>query len=399
MPGTIPARTDSSEALMEISVGPHHPATHGVLRLRLMLDGETIRRAEVEHGFLHTGIEKTAESLTWTQATTVLERMDYLNTLSSNLCYTLALEKLLGVVPAERAVFLRVMMTELHRIASHLFYLSLGSLDLGSTTPYFWGLDLRERITEILEEITGQRMHHNYFRVGGVAQDMPADAGRLILQWLAEFPSRLREVLDLLETNPIFLDRTRGIGKISAEQALGFGLTGPNLRACGVDYDVRKAYPYSGYERFQFQTVLGQNGDVLDRFRLRLREMEQSFQIVRQAFEGLPEGPHRISDPKRVPQPKAEVRRSMEALIHHFKLAEQGFAVPAGEVYQSVESARGELGMYVVSDGANRPLRVRVRPPSLYAVHALPAMLEGAQIADMVAIVASADPVFGEVDR
>lgn len=386
-------------SLMELSVGPHHPATHGVLRVKLVLDGERIRRAEVEHGFLHTGIEKTAESLTWTQAITALDRMDYLSTFSNNLCYTLAVERLLGVTAPPRAQYVQVILLELQRIASHLLYTALGSLDLGSITPYFWGLELREEILDLFEEITGQRFHHNFFRVGGVAQDLPPHFGPIMRRWLTAFPARLEEVLGLIEQNPIVLDRTSGMGRLTGDQALSLGLTGPNLRACGVDYDLRKRYPYCGYERFQFDSVVGENGDTYDRISVRFREMRESYKIVRQAFEGLPAGAYMSADYKLVPPPKETIRTSIEALIHHFKLAANGFAVPAGEVYQSIESPRGELGMYAVSDGSNRPLRVRVRPPSFYAIYALPTLLKGAQIADMVAIIASMDPIFGEVDR
>ncbi|BDG59451.1 NADH dehydrogenase (quinone) subunit D [Caldinitratiruptor microaerophilus] len=390
---------DEKQDRMTISVGPHHPSTHGVLRLVLELEGETIVKAQPEHGFLHTGIEKSAENLTWTQAITVLDRMDYLSPLSNNLGYVLAVEKLLGVEVPPKAVWARVLLTELQRIASHLVFLGTGGLDVGAQSPYFYAFDMREGILDIFEETTGARMNPSYFRVGGLAKDLPEHFDRIVRDYLKKFPGRLQELKDLLEENPIFLDRTKGIGVLTAEQAIALGLTGPNLRASGVAYDVRKAFPYCGYENFQFDVPVGKNGDAYDRFVLRIREIEESYKIVQQALDGMPEGPHMTSNRKVALPPKEEVRHSMEALIHHFKLVSEGFKVPAGEVYQAIESPRGEFAVYVVSDGGNKPWRVRVRPPSFYAVHALPTMLQGAMLADMVMIIAAADPVFGEVDR
>lgn len=390
---------ESGQERMTVSIGPHHPSTHGVLRLIVELDGERIAQAEAEIGFLHTGIEKHAENLTWQQAITVLDRMDYLSPLSNNLGYVLAVEKLLGIEVPRRARYVRVLLTELQRIASHLVWLGTHALDLGAQSIFFYCFDLREGILDIFEETAGARMNPSYFRVGGLARDIPPAFARMVQAWLREFPRRMAQLRAILDENPIWLSRIQRVGAISADDAIAWGLTGPNLRASGVAYDVRKAFPYSGYEEFDFEVPVGRHGDVYDRYVVRMAEMEQSARIVQQALEGLPEGPWRVEDRKIVLPPKEEVKRSMEALIHHFKLVSYGFDVPAGEVYQAVESPRGEIGFYVVSDGGNRPLRVRVRPPSFYNTQALPTLLKGHLIADMVAIIASIDPVFGEVDR
>ncbi|MEW6045056.1 MAG: NADH dehydrogenase (quinone) subunit D [Bacillota bacterium] len=384
---------------MTVSVGPHHPSTHGVLRLILELDGENVAKAEAEIGFLHTGIEKSAENLTWQQAITVIDRMDYLSPLSNNLGYVLAVEKLLQIEAPRRVQYIRVLLTELQRIASHCVWLGTHALDLGAQSIFFYAFDLREGILDILEEASGARMNPSYFRIGGLARDVPPSFARMVDAYLREFPKRMAQLRSILDENPVWLARVRRVGAISPEKAIAWGLTGPNLRATGVPYDVRKAFPYSGYQEFQFEVPVGEHGDVWDRYVVRMAEMEQSASIARQALDGLPEGPWRVEDRKLVLPPKEEVKRSMEALIHHFKLVSYGFDVPAGEVYQAVESPRGEIGFYVVSDGGNRPLRVRVRPPSFYNTQALPAILEGHLIADMVAIIASIDPVFGEVDR
>ena len=394
-----PIRTEPSQDRMIISVGPHHPSTHGVLRVILELEGESIVKATPEHGFLHTGIEKNAEHLTWQQAVTVIDRMDYLSPLSNNLGYVLAVEKLLGIEPPARCQHIRVLLVELQRIASHLVWLGTHALDLGAQSPFMYAFDLREGILDILEETTGARLNPSYFRVGGLAMDVPENFYRIVDEYLKAFMPRLRDLRDILDVNPIWLDRTRKVGVISAERAIDLGLTGPNLRACGVNYDVRRAYPYLIYDQLQFDVPLGKSGDVYDRYIIRMQEMEESYKICRQVLDNLPSGPWQVDDRKLVLPPKEEVKRSMEALIHHFKLVSYGFDVPAGEVYQAVESPRGEIGFYVVSEGTNKPMRVRVRPPSFYTVHALPAMMEGDMIADMVAVIASADPVFGEVDR
>lgn len=389
----------SGDDRMIISVGPHHPSTHGVLRLILELEGETILRCEPEIGFLHTGIEKTAENLTWEQATTVIDRMDYLSPINNNLCYVLAVEKLLGLEVPPRATYIRLILSELQRIASHLAWFGTSGLDLGVQASFMYAMDMREEILDIFEEVTGARMNPSYIRVGGVAKDVPDHFEAMVGAYLEKFPRRLEELRSLFDDNPIFIDRMRGIGVISKEKAVAYGLTGPNLRACGIEYDVRRAFPYLNYEEFEFNVPLGERGDAYDRYNVRMLEMAESHKILVQALKRFPKGPWRASDRKIVPPPKHEVRENMEALIHHFKLVSYGFDVPAGEVYMSIESPRGELGYYVVSSGKNKPWRVRTRPPSFYSIFAMPEMMVGEQIADMVAVIATVDPVLGEVDR
>jgi NADH-quinone oxidoreductase subunit D len=390
-----------SQDRMTLSIGPHHPATHGVLRVILELEGETIMKATPETGFLHTGIEKNAESLTWQQANTVIDRMDYLNPIGNNCGYCLTVEKMLGITDRipERATVARVILMELQRIASHLVFIGTGGLDLGAMSPFFYCFDLREQILDIFEEVTGQRMNPSYIRVGGLAQDLPAHFTPIVEKFLKDAPGKMQELRDLILGNPIFIDRTRGIAKISEEKAIELGLTGHNLRITGNDYDVRKYYPYCGYEKYDFNVPVYRNGDLFDRVAIRFDEVDESLKIVRQALANLPDGSHVIDDRKLVLPPKAEVKQSMEALIHHFKLVQHGFDVPATEVYHAVESPRGELGFYLISDGGNKPARVRVRPPAFYATYALTELLRGHYVGDMAGIIAGIDPVFGEVDR
>lgn len=386
---------------MSLSIGPHHPATHGVLRMKIELEGETVVHSEPENGFLHTGIEKNAEALTWQQANTVIDRMDYLSPISNNCGYVLTVEKLLGITDRipERATVVRVILLELQRIASHLITAGIGGVDFGATTPVFWGFELREYILDILEHTTGQRMNPSYIRVGGLAYDIPHNFKELVENFLKVAPGRIQELKDLVLYNPILMDRSRGVGKISYETALQYGLTGRNLRVTGSDYDLRKYYPYCGYENYDFNVPVYTEGDTWSRVAIVFDEMFESLKIVRQALDNLPDGRHVIDDRKLVLPPKHEVKESMEALIHHFKLVQHGFDVPAGEAYHAVESPRGEIGFYVVSDGGNKPMRVRVRPPSFYAVYALPEVLRGGLLADLVVGIATLDPVFGEVDR
>lgn len=393
-------RVESSDGdRMIISVGPHHPSTHGVLRLVLELEGERIVNCWPEIGFVHTGIEKTAENLTWQQAITVIDRMDYLSPLSNNLAYVLAVEKLLGIEVPERARYIRILMVELQRIASHLVWLGTTGLDMGAMSVFFYAFDIREGILDIFEEVTGARLNPSYIRIGGLANDVPDHFVDMVGKFLEKFPSRLAELHAILDDNPIFLDRIRNIGAISKDKAIAYGLTGPNLRAAGIDYDVRKAFPYCGYEEFDFDVPLGKNGDVYDRYMVRMKELHETHKILTQALQRLPEGPWQIDDRKIVRPPKHEVRENMEALIHHFKIVSYGFDVPEGEVYMSIESPRGEIGYYVVSNGKNKPWRVRTRPPSFYNTFAIPEMIKGELVADMVAVIATVDPVFGEVDR
>lgn len=397
-----PIHTDGKPERMQLSIGPHHPATHGVLRVKLELEGETIVHSEPETGFLHTGIEKNAENLLWQQANTVIDRMDYLSPISNNTGYVLAVEKLLGITDRipERATVVRVILLELQRIASHVITVGIGAMDTGAAgTPIFWAFELREYILDILEQTTGQRMNPSYIRVGGLAVDIPHDFKEMVENFLKIAPSRIQELQDLILNNPIYVDRTKNVGTISQQKALELGLTGRNLRVTGNDYDVRKYYPYCGYEKYDFKVPVYQSGDVWARMAITFDEMFESLKIVRQALDNLPDGSHVIDDRKLVLPPKHEVRESMESLIHHFKLVQHGFDVPPGEVYHALESPRGEIGFYVVSDGGNKPMRVRVRPPAFYAVYALPEMMKNQLLSDMVVIIAAIDPVFGEVDR
>jgi len=383
-----------------LSMGPQHPSTHGVLRVMLKLDGETVLEAEPELGFLHTVIEKQTEQLFWQQAVTVIDRADYLAPLSNSLCYVLAVEKLLGIdnIP-KRAQVLRVIFTELTRIASHLVWLGTHAIDLGAMSNFFYAFEMRERILRIMEFVTGARMHQSWFRIGGVALDVPKGFLALLDEFIEAFPPRLSDLRAILEGNVILLDRLVGVGKIGAEEALAWGLTGPSLRATGVAYDVRKAFPYCGYENYDFEIPTHDGGDCYSRFLVRVREMHESWRIIKQAREVFPGGPVVIGDRKIVPPPKTEIQHSMEALIHHFKLVSSGFNVPEGHVYSNVESPRGEVGMYITSAGGNKPWRVAWRPASFYNLQALKRLAPGNLIADVVAIIGSLDPVFGEVDR
>jgi NADH-quinone oxidoreductase subunit D len=399
-PDLIVSQGDEQDTLV-ISMGPQHPSTHGVLRVMLKLDGETVVTSESEIGFLHTGIEKQAENLFWQQAITVVDRADYLAPLSNSLCYVLAVEKLLGIdgqIPA-RAQVLRVIFTELTRIASNLVQLGTHAMDLGAQSIFMYAFEMREQILRIMEFVTGARMHQSWFRIGGLALDVPVGFLDVLDEFIKSFPERLTDMRSILEKNIIIMDRLVGVGRISAADAIAWGLTGPNLRASGVAYDVRKALPYSGYETYDFDICVHDGGDCYGRFVVRLDEMQQAWRIIKQGREKFPGGPVVIDDPKIVPPPKTDIQHSMEALIHHFKLVSSGFNVPEGRIYQAVESPRGELGMYVTSAGGNKPWRVRWRPPSFYNLQALNALAPGNLIADVVAIIGSLDPVFGEVDR
>jgi NADH-quinone oxidoreductase subunit D len=386
---------------MVLSMGPQHPSTHGVLRVMLKLDGETVITAEPEVGFLHTGIEKQAENLFWQQAITVVERADYLAPLSNSLCFVLAAERLLDIdrqIP-ERARVLRVMFTELTRLASHLVWLGTHCLDLGAQSIFFYAFEMRERILSIMEFVTGARMHQSWFRIGGLAIDVPKGFLDTLDDFIGRFPERLNDMRAIVEKNVIIVDRLVGIGKISQQEAIDWGLTGPPLRATGIAYDVRRAHPYSDYETYDFDVPTQTAGDCYARFVVRLDEMVQSLRIIKQARERFPGGPVVIDDRKIVPPPKTEIQHSMEALIHHFKLVSSGFNVPEGHIYQAVEGPRGEMGMYITSAGGNKPWRVRWRPASFYHTQALKRLAPGNLIADLVAIIGSLDPVFGDVDR
>jgi NADH-quinone oxidoreductase subunit D len=387
---------------MVLSMGPQHPSTHGVLQIMLEIEGESVIKADPEIGYLHTGIEKNMENLFWSHGQTNAERMDYLAPSSNALCYVLGVEKLLGITNQmpQRALHIRVLNAELTRIASHCVWLGTHAIDLGAISVFFYCFDLRENILDLQEAAGGARMHPNYLRVGGVNGDLPDGYPERVDALIAKFPGRMKELRGLLQANPIFQDRTIDVGILSAEEAVEWGVTGPALRGSGIAYDVRRAFPYSGYEQYEFNVPTRSEGDAYARFLVRLDEMEESIKIVAQAREKLrTPGPFAIDDPKIFPPPKETIALSMEALIHHFKIVSEGFRVPPGDVYQSVEGPRGELGYYLVSNGENRPYRVRTRPASLYNLQALKSMAPGNLIADLVVMIGSLDPVFGEVDR
>jgi NADH-quinone oxidoreductase subunit D len=384
---------------MTINMGPQHPSTHGVLRLVLELDGERVVRCIPHIGYLHTGIEKIAESKRYQLVIPVTDRMDYLAPLSNNLAYVLAVEKLLGIEAPPRAKAIRVMLTELTRIGSHLVWLGTHAIDIGAMSVFLYAFREREQIQDMYEQVAGARMMSSYFRVGGLFADLPEGFEKGVRSFVASFPARLDEYEDLLTSNPIWIQRTKGVGVIKPEDAVDLGLSGPSLRACGIPWDIRTSHPYSGYEQYTFEVSRGTHGDAYDRYLCRIFEMRQSVAIVRQSLERLPDGPIAVQDPKLTPPPKPLVKKSMEALIHHFLLWSEGFRVPAGEVYQSIESPKGEYGVYLVSDGSNRPYRVHFRTPSFVNLQALPRMVEGQLVADVVAIIGSIDIVLGEVDR
>ena len=386
---------------MVLSMGPQHPSTHGVLQIMLEIEGESIVKAEPEIGYLHTGIEKNCENQFWTTAQTNVERMDYLAPSSNALCYALGVERLLGItneIP-RRAQQIRVLNAELTRIASHCVWLGTGGLDLGALSVFFYTFDLRENILDMQEAAGGARMHPNYIRVGGVNGDLPEGYLERLDALIKKFPGRMRDLRALVQANPILQDRMVDVGILSPEEAVQWSVTGPSLRASGVAYDVRRAFPYSGYEEYDFDLPTRDEGDSYARFLVRLDEMEESMRIIRQVRERLEPGPVVIDDAKIVPPPKETIALSMEALIHHFKIMTEGFRVPPGDVYQSVEGPRGELGFYIVSDGGNHPYRIRTRPASMYNLQALKGMAPGNLIADLVVMIGSMDPVFGEVDR
>src|SRR5919106_1543247 len=384
---------------MVVNMGPQHPSTHGVLRLQLELEGEVIRRTRPIIGYLHTGMEKTAEMLTFSQGPTNVTRMDYLAPLHCELAYSLAVERLLDMEVPPRAQAIRVLMTELNRISSHLVALATNGMDVGALSMMIYGFRERESILAFFEKTTGLRMNHNYIRPGGVAADLPPGWRDDVSGILEEMPPRLGQYDALLKDNPIWLSRTRGVGIITAEEAIAYGLTGPNLRASGVDWDLRKAFPYSGIDQYEFEVPLGDRGDVYDRYRVKVEEIEESLKIVTQVAEAMPQGDWRVDDEKITPPPRGRIDESMEALIHHFKLFTEGFKVPAGETYIAVESPRGVLGCYLVSDGEARPYRLHTRAPSFYSLQGLPIAMADSMVADTIATIASMDPVMGDVDR
>ena len=382
-----------------LNMGPQHPSTHGVLRLLLELDGETIITCIPDVGFLHTGIEKNMESKTYEKAAVMTDRLDYLNTIGNVLAYCMAIEKLADLDVPPRAQAVRVILVELQRIASHLVWLGTHALDLAAMSVFLYCFREREAILDILEMCSGQRMMTTFFRPGGLWRDVPADFEIAVRRFIRTFPARIDQYHALLTKNPIFIDRTRNIGKISAADAIQWGLTGPSLRGSGPNYDVRKRQPYMGYEQYEFEVPTGSNGDVYDRYLVRMEEMRQSLRIAQQALDKLPYGPVRSNNRKYVPPPRAELGESMEAVIHHFKLWTEGFNLPKGSVYSPVESPRGELGVYLESDGGPKPLRVHWRTPSFIHLQALPVLSKGHLVADLVGIIGSVDIVLGDSDR
>jgi NADH-quinone oxidoreductase subunit D len=394
---TLP--TPQKRELLRINMGPQHPSTHGVLRLELDLDGEIVARCRPVIGYLHTGIEKTAENLSYLQVVTVTDRMDYLNPLGNNLAYALSVEKLFGCEIPERAVIARVLLAELTRINSHLVWIGTSALDLGAQSVFLYAMREREVLLDLFEEMSGARMMTSFIRPGGLAGDLSPEWIAGTRQFLATLPRHIDDYESLLTHNPLFKERMIGVGVLRADDAIALGVSGPMLRASGVDFDLRKAHPYSGYERFEFEVPKASKGDCYDRYVVRVAEMRESIKICLQALDMLPGGPVRTSDRKVMPPPRSEFQHSMEALIHHFKLYTEGMKPPAGEAYVPVESPRGELGFYVVSDGSGRPVRVHERAPSFANLQALPLMAEGGLVADLIAIIASVDPIMGEVDR
>jgi len=384
---------------MILNMGPQHPSTHGVLRIVLELDGEEIITCIPDIGFLHSGIEKNMEAKRYEQALVMTDRMDYLNNLGNNLAFCLALEKLVGLDVPPRAQVVRVLLAELQRISSHLVWLGTHANDLAAMSMLLYCFRERELILDIFELVSGQRMMTSYFRPGGLWRDLPPEFEDTVRAFLKIFPGRVDEYEGLLTHNPLYVERTKGIGAISAEDALNLGLTGPPLRAAGVPLDLRKMRPYSGYETYDFDVPVDDRGDTYARYIVRIEEMRQSVRIVEQALDKLPDGPFRSSNRKFVPPPRSELGRSMEAVIHHFKLWTEGFKAPKGSVYMPVESPRGILGCFMEGDGTAKPLRVHFRTPSFANLQALPAMSEGHLVADMVAIISSLDPVLGDVDR
>lgn len=389
----------ATQQVMTINMGPQHPSTHGVLRLILELDGETVVKVTPHIGFLHRGVEKLAEHKTYHQFITLTDRLDYLAPTSNNLGYVLAVEKLLDIEAPKRAQYIRVILCELTRISSHLLWLATHALDIGAMTVFFYCFRERESLYDIFELATGARMNPSFVRIGGVARDLPDGFIEKVREFINTFPSRLRDYETLLTKNIIWMMRTKDVGVISAEDAIDYGLSGPTIRGSGVKWDIRKAEPYSSYDELDFIIPIGQNGDVYDRYIVRIEEMRQSNEIVRQAIDNLPAGKFNVDIPDVVLPQKEEIKSSMESLIHHFKIVTEGICPPVGEVYVSIEAPKGELGYYIVSDGTKSPYRLKIRPPSFVNLEALQKMVEGHLVADVVAVIGSIDIVLGEVDR
>ncbi|MGH9870787.1 MAG: NADH dehydrogenase (quinone) subunit D [Candidatus Polarisedimenticolia bacterium] len=398
----MPYRTETIEPgteLMIVNMGPSHPSTHGVLRLILTLDGERVVKCEPVMGYLHRGMEKIAENKTYTQFIPYTDRLDYLAPLSNNVAFALAVEKLVGTRVPPRCEHIRVLVCELSRISAHLLWLGTHAVDLGAITVFMYTFREREVLYNFFEALTGTRLTTSYTRIGGLSRDLPPGFLDDVSRWLERFPRDLDEYETLLTKNKIWVERTQGVGVLSIEDAINLGTTGPNLRASGLEWDLRKARPYSGYEQFEFEVPIGTVGDVYDRYLVRIEEMRQSVKICKQVVKTMPGGPINVDDPKLVLPSKEKVLTKMEELIHQFIIVTEGFEAPKGEVYHAIESPKGELGFYVVSEGGAAPHRMKIRSPSFVNLMALPPLCEGSLISDVVAIIASLDPVMGEVDR
>jgi NADH-quinone oxidoreductase subunit D len=388
-----------NDQTMLVNMGPSHPSTHGVLRLMLEMDGEIVRRSKPVIGYLHTGMEKTGENLTYLQGPTNVTRMDYASPLFTELAFSLTVEKLLGIEVPERAVWIRMLMTEMNRIASHLLFMATNGMDLGAVSMMIYGWREREEVLRFFEMVTGLRMNHNYIRPGGVAADLPDGWRDAVGRLLEMLPPRLEEYDILMTGQPIWRDRLQGVGVITAAEAMALSATGPILRSTGVPWDLRRDQPYLAYDQVEFDIVVGSYGDSFDRYAIRLNEIRESIRIVHQILDKMPKGDYRVQDAKVTPPPRARIDESMEALIHHFKIFTEGFKVPEGEAYAAVESPRGELGCYIVSDGSPKPYRMHIRGPSFINLQTLPHMMADGMLADAVAVISSVDPIMGEVDR
>ncbi len=394
-----PVLEPGQDRTMILNMGPQHPSTHGVLRVLLEIDGETVVRIMPDIGFLHTGIEKTCEAKFYQQVVPLTDRIDYLCPMTNNLCYVLAVEKLLGLEIPPKAQWMRVLMNELTRINSHLVWLGTHALDIGAMTVFLYCFREREEVLKLFEAISGQRMMTSYFRIGGLALEPPLDFFDRVRKFAGYFSEKVDEYENLLTGNPIWMMRTKGVARMTAEDAIALGASGPTLRGSGVDIDLRRDMPYSGYENFKFTVPVRQEGDVFARYLCRVAELRESNKIVAQALDGMPEGPVKANAPGVVLPDREKMKTQMEALIYHFKIITEGFAVPAGEVYQAVESPRGEMGYYIVSDGTAKPYRVHMRAACLANLQTLPKMCESGLIADVVAAIGSIDIVLGEIDR
>ena len=389
----------SDDETMIINFGPQHPSTHGVLRLMMELDGETVLRSKPIIGYLHTGMEKTGEELTYQQGATNVTRMDYLSPLTNELVFSMATEALLGIELPERAVWIRMLLAELQRVASHLMWLATNGMDLGSTTMMIFGFREREMVLGFFEKTTGLRMNHNFIRPGGTAADLPDGWEDDVEVIVDTIELRLDDYDQLITGQPIFRERTEGVGAITAAEALALSATGPILRSTGIPWDLRRTMPYLAYDKVDFDVIVGTYGDNFDRYAIRFNEVRESIRIIRQVLDLMPTGDYRVQDKKVTPPPRARIDESMEALIHHFKIFTEGFKVPEGEVYTAIESPRGEIGCYLVSDGSAKPYRMHIRAPSFVNLQSLPVMMHGGLVADAVATISSVDPVMGEVDR